>query len=148
MNAVDESITSDVGTLKRKSPRDLLCYELESLLCFSVEVMSTLTNKMAGSIDWQSIMMHDFDHVVRVATKGAQRTELCIILRFLASLLSSTSSAPLASLLHKDSDPLDLSGSCNTVISNSIVKNMIHHRNDSKDHDVGIMIEQLMQLGR
>lgn len=148
MNVVDESITSDVGTLKRKSPRDLLCYELESLLCFCVEVMSTLTNKMTGSIDWQSIMMHDFDHTVRVVAKGAQRTELCIILRFLASLLSSTSSAPLASLLQGDTDPLDLSGSCNTVISNSIVKDMIHHRNNSKDHDVGIMIEQLMQLGR
>lgn len=147
-DAVDESITSDVGTLKRKSPRDLLCYELESLLCFSVEVMSTLTNKIAGSIDWLSMIMHDFDHAVRVAAKGAQRTELCIILRFLASLLSTTSSTPLASLFHGDLDPLDLSGSCNTVISNSIVKSMIHHRNDSKDHDIDIMIEQLMQLGR
>lgn len=148
MDAVDESITSDVGTLKRKSPRDILCYELESLICFSVEVLSTLTKKMVGCIDWQSMIMHDFDHAVHVVAKGTQRFELCIILRFLASVLSTTTSEPLASLLHGDEDPLDLSDSCNTVISNSIVKNMIDQRNDSKDHHVGIMIEQLIQLGR
>lgn len=149
MDTVDESITSHEGTLKQKSPRDILCYELESIMCFSVEVLSTLSNKMVGNIDWQSMMMHEFDHAVRVVAKGTQRTELCIILRFLSSLLSTTTSAPLASLLHGDEDFLDLlSGSCNTVISSFIVKNMIDQRNDSKDHNVGIMIQQLMQLGR
>jgi len=154
MDAVDESIASEVR--KRKSPRDALCYELESLLCFCVEVLSTLTNKMVGSIEWQSIV-HDLDHAVRVVSKGTQRAELCMMLRFLESLLSPTTSELLVSLdlMVEDDDHMELSGSFKAIISNSIVKSMTdfllvdnQKENRSGVHDVSIMIEQLMQLGR